>query len=128
PASGFPAFFESRLDGDPGLGLFYGHLSTAPGSLLEEMIVYRYDEVADQAPEGLSPLGEPGGVRIKRLLLNLAKEGAWFKELKWFAEKRLEPQVESCTVPRTAAMGEGEACLVSRNDPMHDSVPYLFND
>jgi hypothetical protein len=31
-------------------------------------------------------------------------------------------------VPRTAALAEGEACLVSRNDPMHDSVPYLFND
>jgi FAD/FMN-containing dehydrogenase len=25
-------------------------------------------------------------------------------------------------------MGEGEACLVTRNNPMHDSVPYLFND
>ena len=31
-------------------------------------------------------------------------------------------------MPRTVAMGEGEACLVTRNDPMHDSVPYLFND
>jgi FAD/FMN-containing dehydrogenase len=25
-------------------------------------------------------------------------------------------------------MGDGEACLVSRNDPMHDSVAYLRND
>ncbi len=25
-------------------------------------------------------------------------------------------------------MSEGEACLVTRNNPMHDSVPYLFND
>jgi FAD/FMN-containing dehydrogenase len=26
------------------------------------------------------------------------------------------------------ALGEGEACLVSRNDPMHDSVSYLRNN
>ena len=29
---------------------------------------------------------------------------------------------------RNEAMGQGEACLVSRNEPMHDSVPYLRND
>ena len=29
---------------------------------------------------------------------------------------------------QVVALAEGEACLVSRNDPMHDSVPYLFND
>jgi FAD/FMN-containing dehydrogenase len=35
--------------------------------------------------------------------------------------------LESCTVPRTEAMSRGEACLVSRNEPMHDSVKYLKN-
>ena len=124
----FPVFFEEKLKNDEGLGLFYGHLSTAPGNLLEEMIVYRYDHVDVPVPEDLGALGEPGAVKIKRLLLNLSKYGSVFKNLKWFAEKSLEPKVESCTVPRTAAMAEGEACLVSRNDPMHDSVPYLFND
>ncbi len=128
PASDFPAYFEEKLKDDEGLGLFYGHLSTAPGSLMEEMIVYRYDRTDVPVPEDLAALGEPGAVKIKRLLLNLSKHGSLFQNLKWFAEKSLEPKVESCTVPRTAAMGEGEACLVSRNDPMHDSVPYLFND
>lgn len=124
----FPKFFEDELESDKGLGLFYGHLSTAPGNLMEEMIVYRYDQVADSVPDDMPPLGEPGAVKIKRLLMNLAKHGTLFKNLKWFAEKSLEPKVESCTVPRGAALAEGEACLVSRNDPMHDSVPYLFND
>lgn len=123
----FPRYFAERIAPDPGLGLFYGHLSTAPDSLLEEMVVYRYDEVADRAPDDLPPLGEPGMVGLKRLILNLSKQGEWFRRLKWYVEKRLEPEFESCTVPRSAAMGEGEACLVSRNDPMHDSVPYLFN-
>lgn len=124
----FPRYFVDRIASDRGLGLFYGHLSTAPGTLLEEMVVYRYDEATGPAPTELGPLGAPGMVGLKRLILNLSKQGAWFRDLKWYVEKTLEPKFESCTVPRTAAMGEGEACLVSRNDPMHDSVPYLFND
>lgn len=124
----FPAFFSEKLEQDKNIGLFYGHLSTAPGNFLEDMIVYRYDKVADRPPADQPVLGEPGAVKVKRLIMNLAKWGGAFQELKWFTEKSLEPEFESCTVPRTAAMAEGEACLVTRNNPMHDSVPYLFND
>ena len=35
--------------------------------------------------------------------------------------------MESCSISRNVAQGSGEACLVSRNEPMHDSVPYLRN-
>jgi FAD/FMN-containing dehydrogenase len=124
----FPAYFATEIEPNKDLGLFYGHLSTAPGNFLEDMIVYRYDKVADQPPADLAPLDEPSGVKLKRIIMNLAKYGGLFQELKWFSEKNLEPEFESCTVPRTAALAEGEACLVSRNNPMHDSVPYLFND
>lgn len=124
----FPAFFEEKLEKEPTIGLFYGHLSTAPGNFLQDMIVYRYDKIADAPPPDMPMLGAPGAVAVKRIIMNLAKKGAMFQELKWYMEKELEPEFESCTVPRTAAMAEGEACLVSRNDPMHDSVPYLFND
>ena len=124
----FPRYFDEHIAGDNGLGLFYGHLSTANGNLLDEMVVYRYDAVDRALPDDLPPLGEPGMVAVKRFILNLSKYGSAFRSLKWYVEKTLEPKFESCTVPRTAAMAEGEACLVSRNDPMHDSVPYLFND
>jgi FAD/FMN-containing dehydrogenase len=124
----FPAFYSDTLEPDKNIGLFYGHLSTSPGNFLEDMIVYRYDKVADQAPADQPVLGEPAAVKVKRLIINLAKFGGLFQRLKWFTEKNLEPEFESCTVARTEAMGEGEACLVTRNNPMHDSVPYLFND
>ncbi|MBN9243598.1 MAG: FAD-binding oxidoreductase [Mesorhizobium sp.] len=124
----FPAYFAEVLEPNKDIGLFYGHLSTAPGNFLQDMIVYRYDRVADEPPAGQPPLGEPGAVGIERLVMNMAKWGGPFQELKWFTEKTLEPRFEACTVARTAAMGEGEACLVTRNNPMHDSVPYLFND
>ena len=124
----FPELFNSEMVADKNLGLFYGHLSTARANFLEDMIVYRYDKVADTAPADMEALGEPGMVGVKRLIMNLAKRGELFQSFKWYMEKNLEPEFESCTVPRTVAMGEGEACLVSRNNPMHDSVPYLFND
>ena len=67
-------------------------------------------------------------MKLRRLVFNLSKHGSLAMRLKWFAEKRIEPMLESCTVSRNQALGEGEACLVSRNDPMHDSVPYLRNN
>ncbi|TGS88048.1 FAD-binding oxidoreductase, partial [Mesorhizobium sp. M2D.F.Ca.ET.178.01.1.1] len=46
----FPNFFAEVLEPNKDIGLFYGHLSTAPGNFLEDMIVYRYDKVAEQPP------------------------------------------------------------------------------
>src|SRR5690606_21457462 len=109
----FPAYFESRIEGHPKLGLFYGHLSTAPGSRMREMVVYRYEHQADTAPPDMPTLGAPGLTWARRLILNLSKHGDWLREAKWYLERTLEPKFESCTVPRTAALGEGEACLVS---------------
>jgi FAD/FMN-containing dehydrogenase len=123
----FPDLFASELADDPALGLFYGHLSTSPGSLLQEMILYEYRQ-SEGARTELPPLTEVSSVRLRRLLLNVSKRGDLPMRLKWLAEKHLEPLVESCTVPRTQAMTDGESCLVSRNEPMHDSVPYLKND
>ena len=122
----FPATF-ARLAADPEIALTYTHLSTAPGSLLEEALVYSYRRVPDQSGER-PPLGEVSATRSRRLFVNLAKRGRWLSALKWWAEKNLEHRFETCTITRAQAMGDGEACLVSRNDPMHDSVPYLRNN
>jgi len=122
----FPQSF-ARIAADPAIGLTYAHLSTAPGSLLEEALVYTYRRIPDQSGDR-PPLGEVGATRSRRLFVNLAKRGSWWRSLKWWAEKNLEHRFETCTITRAQAMGGGEACLVSRNDPMHDSVPYLRNN
>ncbi|HEX6605105.1 MAG TPA: FAD-binding oxidoreductase [Sphingomicrobium sp.] len=111
---------------DPSIGLMYTHLSTAPGSLLDEALIYRYHKTDDAGAER-APLGDVGSVRMRRLTVNLAKKSPLFQDLKWWSEKHLEHRFEACTVTRAQAMQDGEACLVSRNDPMHDSVPYLRN-
>lgn len=123
----FPAIFESEILPDPNLGLFYGHLSTARGSLLDEMIFYKYTKV-DISEAEVPALGEVSSTKLRRFVLNFSKKGATAMSIKWFLEKYVEPKMESCTVvSRTQAMGDGEACFVSRNEPMHDSVAYTRN-
>ncbi len=123
----FVPALTTRLLPDQSYGLMYGHLSTAPQSLLDEMLLYVYREV--EAPDAqIQPLGDVSQVKLRRFVFNMSKQGPLAMRLKWFAEKRIEPLIESCTVARTVAMGQGEACFVSRNDPMHDSVPYLRNN
>jgi FAD/FMN-containing dehydrogenase len=123
----FPEMLNREILPDASYGLLYGHLSTSPATLLEEMFVYTYRAV-DAPGAVIPPLGEVGQVKLRRLVFNLAKRGSLPMRVKWWAEKRLEPMLEACPVARTQAMGEGEACLVSRNHPMHDSVDYLRND
>jgi FAD/FMN-containing dehydrogenase len=123
----FPTLFEQQLAQDTKLGLFYGHLSTAPQSFLQEMILYTYTET--EVPDAtIPPLGEVSSVKLRRFVLNFSKLGDLPMRIKWFAEKHIEPHLESCTVTRAQAQGDGEACLVSRNEPMHDSVHYLKNN
>ncbi len=125
----FPAVFAESIDDSPDIGLFYAHLSTAPQILLQEMVLYRYERTGIPLAEAeVPPLGEPGLVKLRRLVLNASKLGPSWRYLKWWAEKNIEPRLESCTVTRNQAMADGEACLISRNEPMHDSVLYLQND
>lgn len=125
----FPALFESEIEPNKDVGLMYTHLSTAPGSsFLDEAIVYRYEKSDEKiATEEIPPLGEISSVKLRRLVMNLSKYGGAMQTLRWWSEKYLEPKMESCTISRNSAQSSGEACLVTRNEPMHDSVPYLKN-
>lgn len=125
----FPEIFENEILPDPNLGLFYGHLSTAKNdTLLDEMIFYKYTKV-DIGEAEIPPLGEVSSVKLRRFVFNFSKLGDIPMNIKWYLEKNVEPMLESCTVvPRTQAMSEGEACFVSRNEPMHDSVKYIRNN
>lgn len=123
----FPEIFDQDLLPDEKLGLFYAHMSTAPQSFLKEMMLYTYNEV-DLPDAEIPPLGEVSSTKLRRFVLNASKLGGMAMRLKWFAEKNIEPRMESCSVTsRNQAMKDGEACLVSRNEPMHDSVHYLQN-
>jgi FAD/FMN-containing dehydrogenase len=123
----FPQVFNREIAGNQAYGLFYAHLSTDPQSFLQEMILYTYKNTNEPEAD-IPPLTEVTNIKLRRLVLNLSKQGPLFMSLKWWAEKNIEPRLESCSVNRNQAMKDGEACLVSRNDPMHDSVKYLKNN
>ncbi len=122
----FPSLFENEIKNNKKIGLMYAHLSTAPNTFLKEMLLYTYTETDNKME--ILPLGEPGNVKLRRLFINLSKQNDFSKWLKWFAEKDIEPLVVSCTLNRNQALKDGESCLVSRNEPMHDSVKYLQNN
>ena len=116
----FPAFFEGKIVRDQTYRLMYAHLSTAPQSFLREMLVYTYQDVNASITQ-IPPLSQVEGVKLRRLVFNFSKLGSLPMRIKWWAEKHLEPRLETCPA------GESDGCLVSRNHPMHDSVPYLMN-
>ena len=123
----FPDIFEDELLPNSQLGLFYGHLSTAKESLLQDMILYTFTQI--DAPDAvISPLQEESNTRVIRFLLTLSKKGDIPMTVKWLVEKHIGPLTQACTVTRNQAMKDGEVCLVSRNDPMHNSGTYLRNN
>lgn len=129
PFKDFPEYFSQEIANNNSIGLMYTHVSTAPLSLLDEAIVYVYEKAPEPvATESIPPLQEISSVKLRRFFMSLSKSNAATQQLRWWAEKYLEPRFESCSITRTNAIGSGEACFVARNEPMHDSVPYLYNN
>ena len=92
--------------------MFYARLSTAPCSFLQELIVYAY-KVVDQ-PISLEPLKPENLVQLTRFIFNLGRKSYLGREIKWWAEKYIQPLLQ--TFPQ------------SRNQIMHRSYAYLKNN
>ena len=118
----FPQLFAQKLSRDP-YRLMYGHLSTAPGSFLKQMLLYTYRDSSGYQ-DSIPALKDSGQVALTRFFLNFAKTGAIGQEVKWFAEKRIMPLFRPCYVPRNQAL-QAESCLVSRNQALYGSLGAL---
>lgn len=121
----FPEVFASRVAGDDAVRLTYTHLSTAPGSLLQEAIVYSYARV--ESPDPVPPLRERASDRASRLVFNLARTGDTGQRVKWWAQRDVLPHVRGCQHSRNEALREAEACMVGRNQAMFESLGFLQN-
>src|SRR3984893_3551436 len=86
----FPALFAGEVEKDTNIDLMHGHLSTAPRTFLQEMLLYTYAKV-DGEDFSRAPLGEVSGTKLRRLALNLSKHVPLFQELKWLAETPIGP-------------------------------------
>ena len=124
-----PIYLQERVFPDSTARLAYAHLSTSPGSLLEEAIVYTHHDVANyQATEPMPPLRAEQNSRVGRLVLNLARHGGLAQRAKWRMQRDLLPHVRPCHEARNEALRAGEACLVSRNQAMYNDLGLLRNN
>jgi FAD/FMN-containing dehydrogenase len=122
----FPDLFATELEADDRYRMMYAHLSTSPGTFMEEAIVYTYARVAGP-PEPVPPLREQANSPGARFVLNMARTGSLGERFKWAAQKHLLPRLRSCHQPRNEALREAEACMVARNQAMYNSLGLLGN-
>lgn len=107
----FPSAYAGIVN-DPTYHMFYARLSDAPSSFLKEMIVYSYKDVGPLASP--QPLQPEKLVRLTRFVFNLSLKGDVGREIKWWAEKYIQPLTQ--TFPQ------------SRNQIMYRSYAYLKNN
>lgn len=124
PTSSFVRVFEDEVVPDPANRLMYAHLSTSPGSFLEEAILYTYRRRPDAATD-IPPLRATQDSRVGRLVLNLARHGGLAQRAKWAGQRHLLPRFRPCARSRNEALRAGEACLVSRNQAMYNDLGLL---
>lgn len=123
----FPAVFNQIMSEGLENGMMYGHLSTGPNSFLKEVIIYNYKKTKNFSGE-IPPIQEKPNVKLKRFFLNLGKTGIVGRQVRYWAEKYIQPRFESCAVSRNTAMGEPEACYISRNQETYESGKFLRNN
>jgi len=119
--------YNETIANDSSVGLAYAHFSLAPQSYFKDMLVYTY--ITDtQFSDHFPLLQDRSNVKLRRLVINVAKTGAVGREVEWFSTRYIEPLFQNCYVSRNQAMSEAEGCLLSRNQLMHDSDAYLQNN
>jgi FAD/FMN-containing dehydrogenase len=120
-----PRVLGEEVLADDDVRMTYAHLSTSPGSLLREGIVYTYERAP--AGEPVPALETRDSDRFGRLVLNLARTGGTGQRLKWRLQRDLLPHVRSCHAARNQALRDAEACMVARNQAMYESLGLLRN-
>lgn len=120
----FTAYYRTRVAGDDKVGLMYARLSVSPTSYLRETAVhvYRKTDFNGQIP----PIQASTHDRLDRFVINFSKTGGLGRWVRWTLEKRFAPKLHTC-LSRNQATVQKEACLVSRNEEMNDSMAYLKN-
>lgn len=121
----FPEYFATHVAGDDGVRMTYTHLSTSPGSLLREAILYTYERAPEDEP--VPGLETRDSDRFGRLVLNLARTGGVGQRVKWRLQRDLLPHVRPCRTARNQALRDAEACMVARNQAMYESLDLLRN-
>src|SRR3989442_15105650 len=121
----FADYSGQFVGGKAGVGLVWGRLWVPPSSYPRKAAIHVYERPATPYTGPLPALLPDSHDAIERFVINFSKTGSLGRRIRWTLEKRLEPRLHTC-VPRNQAMTP-DACLVSRNQEMYDSMQYLEN-
>lgn len=120
----FPEYYQKHVAEDENIELMYGRVSISPTSYLRETALHTYRKTAFSIrPPFLEPDRHE---RLARFVFNFSKTGSVGRWMRWQLEKSLEPVEHDC-IPRSRALIPKDACLVSRNQEMYDSMGFLRN-
>jgi FAD/FMN-containing dehydrogenase len=120
----FPQYYQKNVVGDDNIELMFGRISISPTSYLRETALHTYSKTV---PGVTPPFIEPEEhERLARFVFNFSKTGSVGRWMRWTLEKSLEPVEHDC-IPRNQALTPKDACLVSRNQEMYDSMGFLRN-
>jgi FAD/FMN-containing dehydrogenase len=120
----FPTYYRTHIADDDRIGLMYGRLSISPMSYLRDAAIHVYRKTDFNGP--IPPIQPATHDRLDRFVINFSKTGGFGRWVRWTLEKRFGPKLHSC-LSRNQATVQKEACMVSRNEEMNDSMAYLRN-
>jgi FAD/FMN-containing dehydrogenase len=120
----FPDYYRAHVAHDDAVGMVYGRVSISPTSYLQETAIHIYRKTDFRGP--IPPIQPSTHDRLDRFVINFSKTGAFGRWLRWTLEQHFGPKLHAC-MSRNQAAVQKEACLVSRNEEMNDSMAYLRN-
>jgi FAD/FMN-containing dehydrogenase len=121
----FPAHYAQAIKNNSQYGLFFGRLSVAPNSYLQDMVLYAYERQPETANTSPTLIPEENSW-VNRLVINFSKRGPIGRWTRWMLEKYIEPRFHQCA-SRNQLMSQRESCIVARNQEMYNSTYYLKN-
>src|SRR5947209_6227035 len=104
----FPSAYASIVS-DPSYHMFYARLSDAPSSFLKETFIYAYKVVDQTLP--VQPLKPETFVKLTRFVFNLGRKSYVGREIKWWAEKNIQPLLQRFPQSRDQIMYRSYAYL-----------------
>lgn len=120
----FSDYYKRNVAADDNVALMFGRISVSPASYLRETALHTYRKTTSNTnPPLLQPEKHD---RLARFVINFSKTGSFGRWMRWTLEKDLEPLEHDC-ISRNQAMIPKDACLVSRNQEMYDSMGFLKN-
>lgn len=116
--------YERLLAEHPGAEMVFARMDVAADDLLDQVILYLFEEDAGGGP--VPPLVEPGAVGIRRSIFRGSEGSEYGKRLRWDAETKLQSVLSPEVCSRNQLLSEGVEVFENRSDETTDILHEYF--